>query len=185
MRKLLTGMLLVIGLPAFASVSDDLANNVSPAQAMKNAVKACAGNAGCEQAAVLEMLSAGISLDVTVAAATQAGAGNNNIAQGALASGQQAGAVTTAMLNAGTNQAAAANAVTFAAINLNLDQAEIQPQIADAIIGRTRGQSPATGGQGTTTRRVGTPVVVTPTTTDTVTVPEVPEPTPLDAGSPT
>ncbi len=72
MRKLALALLLSVTLPAFASVEADLKNGLSAADALKNATASCE-TASCEEQAITDLLAAGVSLKVVLAAVIDSG----------------------------------------------------------------------------------------------------------------
>jgi len=72
MRKLALALLLSVTLPAFASVEADLKNGLSAADALKNATAGCE-TASCEEQAITDLLAAGVSLKVVLAAVIDSG----------------------------------------------------------------------------------------------------------------
>lgn len=99
MRKLLTALLLTASLPAFASIADDVKNDISAADIATTAAEGCAGNAGCLETALQEMLDAGLALETVATAAVLAGISAEAFTNAAQKAGFGGGAALIAFQN--------------------------------------------------------------------------------------
>lgn len=125
MRKLLSIAVLAAAMPAMADIAADL-KTLSPAEAMQNATASCGADASCKEAAVKEMLEAGVALEVAIAAAIEAGVPAADVATAAVASGESVSNVLAATTEAGVDAEAAVTAVTVAATNNNIPTTDVQ-----------------------------------------------------------
>jgi hypothetical protein len=100
MRKTLTALLLTASLPAFASIADDVKNDISAADIAATAAEGCAGNSGCLEAALKEMLDAGLALETVATAAALAGIGIATFTNAAKSAGFDGGPALVAFQNA-------------------------------------------------------------------------------------
>lgn len=72
MRKLLTGILLAVSLSTMADVASDLKSGLSASETLINATASC-DNSACQEKALVDMLNAGVPLNVVAQAAADAG----------------------------------------------------------------------------------------------------------------
>ncbi|MBL4799504.1 MAG: hypothetical protein JKY50_19035 [Oleispira sp.] len=100
MRKFFTALLLTASLPAFAGIAEDVKNDIPAAAIAKSAVESCAGNAGCLETALKEMLDAGLTLEVVATAAASAGIGIATFTNAAKSAGFDGGSALVAFQNA-------------------------------------------------------------------------------------
>ncbi len=145
MRKLAMALLLSATLPAFASVESDLKSGSSAADIIAAATANCEG-ASCADQAVADLIAAGVSLEVVIAAAIDSGLSQAQavatVTTAAVSSGQTVAAVMSAAQDAGVSDAVVIQGVAAAGTDTVTIQAaaaanNISP--ADVIAGETAG----------------------------------------------
>ena len=151
MRKLAMALLLSATLPAFASVESDLKSGSSAADIIAAATANCEG-ASCAEQAVADLIAAGVSLEVVIAAAIDSGLSQAQavatVTTAAVSSGQTVAAVMSAAQDAGVSdavivQGAAAAGTDTATLQAAAASNGISP--ADVIAGQSAG-APTAGG---------------------------------------
>ena len=138
MRKLLIGALLSTTLPAFAGIADDLNSGMSVAQAYQNAAAACASS-DCDAIIAQEMLEAGVSAEMIMAAVIEAGVPAAQVIQAAADAAFRAGVdvndVMAAVVNIpGASATDAVEGLTRAAVGNNIPVAQVMVAANNANI---------------------------------------------------
>lgn len=92
-KSVFTGIFLSASLSAFASIEQDIKNDISPNQALTNAVALCQGSGSCLQLAVQDLLIAKVDIDTVVSIAL-----SQNISITQISSAAKAQKVSTTQL---------------------------------------------------------------------------------------
>jgi hypothetical protein len=129
MRKLILGAILTVSLPAMADIATDLNSGLSVSEAYQKAAAACSGD-NCEALIAQEMLEAGVSAEMIMAAVIDSGVPAAVVieaaADAALKAGVDVNDVMAAAANVpGVKAADAVQGVTAAAVTNNVAVAQV------------------------------------------------------------
>jgi hypothetical protein len=109
-RNLLASAILLASTSTFATIAEDVANKVSASEIVESAVASCETSA-CVEAALTEMLKAGLTLEAVADAATKSGVDQASFNKAATSAGIDINQAFTAFTNATnkTNSTAGGN----------------------------------------------------------------------------
>ncbi|MFL0807748.1 MAG: hypothetical protein K6L60_10735 [Oceanobacter sp.] len=129
MRKLILGAILTVSLPTMADIATDLNSGLSVSEAYQNAAAACTGEE-CDALIAQEMLEAGVSAEMIMAAVIDSGIPAAVVieaaADAALRAGVDVNDVMAAAANVpGVQPADAVQGVTAAAVTNNVAVAQV------------------------------------------------------------
>jgi hypothetical protein len=171
MRNLAMALLLSATLPVFASVEADLKNGSSAADIIAAATAGCEG-ASCADQAVADLIAAGVSLEVVIAAAIDSGLSQAqavaSVTVAAVSAGQTVATVMSAAQDAGVSDAVVVQGVTAAGTDTATVQAAATANnisAADIATGTVNAANTASGNTGNTDTGNTDTVVVDETTT--------------------
>ncbi len=116
MRKLFTGLLFAVALPASASVTSDIeAGELSASDIINNAVSACGGDASCQEAVIADAVAAGIDITSVINLAIAAGVEPLTAVTVATRAGLDAGQSEASIAESVANSNGVGNALTATA----------------------------------------------------------------------
>ena len=129
MRKFILGAILTVSLPAMADIATDLNSGLSVSDAYQKAAAACSGD-NCDALIAQEMLEAGVSAEMIMAAVIESGIPAATVieaaADAALKAGVDVNDVMAAAANIpGVQPADAVQGVTAAAVTNNVAVAQV------------------------------------------------------------
>jgi hypothetical protein len=111
-RNLLaSAIILVASTSAFADVKADIENGATADDLVVQAIAGCAGNGSCEEAALAEILAAGVDIDTVAAAAVNAGMSVTTVVKAAIAAKVDPATAVTAATSAAVKAGKSVEAV--------------------------------------------------------------------------